>query len=79
LLLHGVAPLISTTAELLAVVSVLPVLMIQAAFGSPWASSVSVPVSPTSETEKQVTPGASVTPPRSGFDRVRSHGWSAEL
>ena len=53
LLLHGLAPLIRTTAELLAVVSVLPVLKIQAAFGLPWASSVSVPVRPTIVLVKQ--------------------------
>ena len=53
LLLHGEAPPMSTTAELLAVVSVLPVLITHAAFGSPLAFSVSVPVSPTCELVKQ--------------------------
>ena len=52
-LLQGVAPPVNTTAELLAVTSVLPVLMTHAAFGSPFASRVSVPVRWTSETVKQ--------------------------
>ena len=52
-LLQGFAPPISTTAELLAVTNVLPVLMIHAAFGLPLASSVSVPVRWISETVKQ--------------------------
>ena len=77
LLLHGFAPPISLTAELLAVISVLPVLMTQAALGLPLASSVSVPVSPTVGIEKQMTPGGSVTPPRSGLESVTSHGWLA--
>jgi hypothetical protein len=48
LLLQGIAPPISTTAELLAVISVLLVLNSQPAFGFPPASSVRVPVRPPS-------------------------------
>ena len=42
--LHGDAPLISATDELLAVVRVLPIWNTQTALGSPWALSVSAPV-----------------------------------
>ena len=43
--LHGEAPLITSTDELLAVVSVLPIWNTKTALGSPWASRMSCPVS----------------------------------
>ena len=45
-------PLTTRTAELLAVVSVLPTWKTNTALGLPWASSVSVPVSPIDEPEQ---------------------------
>ena len=78
LLLHGFAPPVSTTAELLAVTSVLPVLMIQAALGSLLASRVNVPVRWTSETVKQYDAGPQRRRRRGpGPRRVSSHGWFA--
>jgi hypothetical protein len=50
--LHGEAPLINTTDEPLAVVSVLPIWNMKTALGSPSASSVSVPVSCADESKQ---------------------------
>jgi len=47
--LQGEALLIRTTDDADAVVSVLPILKIQTALGSPWALSVSAPVNPTED------------------------------
>jgi hypothetical protein len=47
--LQGEAPLIRTTDDADAVVSVLPILKAQTALGSPWALSVSAPVNPTED------------------------------
>src|SRR3954470_13389345 len=61
--LHAEPPLIITTDEALAVVSVLPILKTKTAAALPNEFSVSVPVS-CAEVEKQYTPGVSVLPPR---------------
>jgi hypothetical protein len=50
--LHARAPLMSSTAELDAVVMVDPIWKTNCAFGLPWASSVSVPVRPIDEEAK---------------------------
>ena len=50
--LHGEPPLFTSTRELLAVVSVLPILKMKTALAFPWASRMSVPVS-CAEVEKQ--------------------------
>ncbi len=71
-------PLITATAELLAVVSILPILKTKTAAGFPWALSVRVPVSPTDD-EKQYTPGVRVSPPRSCPVRSAVHDWLARL
>jgi hypothetical protein len=44
-MLHGEAPLMRTTLELLAVVSVLPIWKMKTALELPWPLRVSVPVS----------------------------------
>ena len=71
--LQLVPGLISTTAELLAVVRVLPILKMKSAFGLPSPSRTSVPVNCADE-EKQYTPGVSVRPPRSWPVKSTLHG-----
>jgi hypothetical protein len=62
--LHALAPLINITDDAEAVVSVVPIWKTNWALVSPWASSVSIPVS-CAEELKKYTPGVSVKPPRS--------------
>jgi hypothetical protein len=54
--------LISITLDELAVMRVLPALKMKLALGLPWASRMSVPVTPT-EDGKQYTPGVRIIPP----------------
>lgn len=63
-MLHVFAEPMVSTLELLAVVSVLPILKMNTAAGLPCPSSVSVPVS-WAEELKQYTPGVRVRVPRS--------------
>jgi len=67
------ALLMTWTLLLDAVVSVDPILKMNTALGSPWASRVSVPVS-WAEDPKQYTPGGRVSPPRSCPVRSLSQG-----
>jgi len=62
--LQGLPPLTIRTDAWLAVVSVLPIWKMKTALALPWALSVSAPVS-CADDEKQLTPGVSVSPPRS--------------
>ena len=62
--LHAWAPLIRLTVLFDAVVRVDPIWKMNTAFGSPWASSVTVPVKPIEEAA-WYTPGSKVWPPRS--------------
>src|SRR4051794_14799396 len=77
-MLQLVAPLISATFEMLAVVKVLPILNRNCAAELPCALSVSVPVSCADE-EKQYTPGVSVRPPRFCPDKSTVQGVPATV
>jgi len=70
--LADVAPLISNTCELLAVIRVLPVWKMKA----PMPLRVSVPVKKAEES-KQYTPGVRVRPPRSWPVKLVLHAWAA--
>lgn len=70
--LAAVAPLMSTTCELLAVIRVLPVWKMK----TPVPLRVSVPVKKAEEA-KQYTPGVRVRPPRSWPVKLVLHAWAA--
>ncbi len=77
-MLQAGPPLITVTNELLAVVSVLPILKMKTELALPRALSVSVPVNWADEV-KQYTPGVSVMPPRSWPVRLDVHAWPTRL